>query len=204
MHRLVSFGASFLMLMGAGCGGSNTMAPSSSAPSPSTTTPTAPVSATGTWVGNSPDGVVFSSGGSCNADLTLVLMQNGASIAGTETAQSRTTHCAPVIFQSSDTATSTPPPPTQVTGTITGSLVSLTIVFRAFVNGVPSTVRGIAASGTIAGNRLSLTGSYLPGRTWTDFNLNGLVDCDLQNPATNAECGQLSQSAQSITVNLSR
>jgi len=203
MHRLVSLGASFLILLGAGCGGSISMAPSSSAPSPSMTTPTAPVSATGTWVGNSPDGVMFSSGGSCNADLTLVLTQDGASIAGTETAQSRRTHCAPVILQSSDTATNTPPP-TQVTGTITGSLVSLTIVFRAFVNGVPSAVRGIAASGTISGNRLSLTGSYLPVRTWTDFNLNELVDCDLQNPATNAECGQLSQSAQSITVNLSR
>src|SRR5262249_24987906 len=136
-------------------------------------------------------------------DVTLVLTQGGATITGTETAQSRGTNCVAAILQSLETTTNTPQP-TQVTGTITGASVSLTIVFRAFINGVPSAVRGITASGPISGTRLSLTGSYLPARIWTDFNANGLVDCDLQNPATNGECGQLSQSPQSITVNLSR
>jgi hypothetical protein len=177
------------------CGGTG---PTQSSPLSST-----PVSATGTWVGTSPDGLVFTGSNSCSADVTLNLTQTGTSITGSASIQNRRGACVAQNVESRDLATNALRQ-SPLTGMISGASLSLTLVSPAFLNGVPVTVSALFVSGTISGTRLSMTGNYLPSRSWRDLNGNLQVDCDLQNIAANGECDQQLQSSLPAAVTVTR
>ena len=163
-----------------GCGGSSPATP---------TGPTAPASLTGTWVGNSPDGLVFVAGTFCDHDVTLNLTQSGNTVSGTFTSRARVTECTATSYNTLEQTTGQTSP-AQITGTVDGRSVSLRILAPRSRNGTLNGFTYILADGTLTATRLTLSGiGTAATRQWRDANEDGVPNCDLLNPNPNGECG---------------
>jgi hypothetical protein len=161
--------------------------------------PTAPVGVTapvkivltGTWVGTSPDGLVFSKdvGDFCDHDVRLTLSQSGDTLTGTFTSEARVIPSCYLQSYSTLEITTGQESPAQIYGTVNASIVSLQIIAARLRQGSPVDFRAIVANGFFTTGRLALSGNALISRSWSDTDGNGIPDCELTNDAPNGECG---------------
>lgn len=188
--------ACILTLVHVSCGGSSPSAP------------TAPVVLTGTWVGTSPDGLVFAAGVAefCDHDVTLNLTQSGNMLSGTFTSEARVTATCLAQDYSTIEVTTGQRSSAQVIGSVNGGSISLRIIASRRSQGNPFDFRAIVASGLFTANRLTLSGNALINRAWTDADGDRVPDCDLVSASPNGECGAIPfpDPQPSITLTSSR
>jgi hypothetical protein len=156
---------------------------------------------TGHWVGRAPDGLLSAPTGSCEQDIALDLTQVGSVLSGTATTLHIGLSC--IILSNVEQSTGQQSP-VQLTGTVSGSAVSLRGIAGRYNNQAPNQVWGIIASGTFTASRLTMSGGVIAPRFWGDANHNLVPDCDLLNPGVNEECGAVSKPTLPITLTATR
>lgn len=156
----------------------------------------------GDWAGLRPAGGFFYDNGTCSQDIGVTLNQVGDTFSGEigwTSLSSSIDRCAGVLSSEAGPVFF----PSSVTGAISGNTVTMVIIATRLSNGVPLAVAASFLTGTIVGDQMSLTGTMVGPRSWTDFNGNSTPDCDLMNPAiTTHECG--TAPTRAITLIVSR